>query len=479
MRKFLVFFVILSLSLLETYAESKIYGTVDSKILDGGQLYVEVHRNYLRSLHNSFVEIHQHNLDHQGNFQVVFDVPEDYAYVKIRYVNSTGKSYFLFRNMNLLLVRDGAEIIVTINSEGVDLSDNVDPLIRIQVEYAETWPEAKAFGTMDKSAYEWKYKSLINCLNSLQTMHDKIDDIALDLKKGLLLNYQSFHVVGFLKSLSRRALSKEGGIIDTAAYVMLQKLLKDSKQYLTADVNTKYAYNYIDFLKHHIVNDLKANSLMWDERERGKQLWHILNVDYSGYVQDQLLVSFYFDYVKHPRRYFDEELRSTKDVIDDKRFRLMISFFDSQMHGAQAYPFAFQDVAGNLKKLEDFRGKVLVLEFWFNGCQPCAILSGHIKQFLGTYPHNEKVTLITINVDKNKGHWLSGVTSGKYTSDTSIDLHVGEQGYFHEMLRQYNYVGFPQLMVIGKDGKLITAFAEKPTSKEGKLAFQKLLDENI
>src|SRR5690606_23063427 len=96
--------------------------------------------------------------------------------------------------------------------------------------------------------------------------------------------------------------------------------------------------------------------------------------------------------------------------------------------------------------------------------------------FLDSYPRENEVVLVTINVDNSKSKWLQARHSGMYTSKRSIDLFIGEIGHNHPMLKYYAFRGFPQLVVIDKNGRLVTARAPRPISDSGIIEFKQLLD---
>ena len=69
---------------------------------------------------------------------------------------------------------------------------------------------------------------------------------------------------------------------------------------------------------------------------------------------------------------------------------------------------------------------------------------------------------ITVSVDKDQATWKQSILSGKYSAAHSINLFTDGQGDQHPLLKFYNYHGFPQLLVIDKQGKIISANPPRP-----------------
>ena len=67
----------------------------------------------------------------------------------------------------------------------------------------------------------------------------------------------------------------------------------------------------------------------------------------------------------------------THPASDYKRFDLS--------KGAQVPDFAFQDFAGKTRRLSEFRGKYVLLEFWATWCVPCVAEFPHLKKAYETY----------------------------------------------------------------------------------------------
>lgn len=59
--------------------------------------------------------------------------------------------------------------------------------------------------------------------------------------------------------------------------------------------------------------------------------------------------------------------------------------------------FAFTDINGKEQKLEDYRGKVIILNFWASWCPPCVAEFPHLVE--AAAKHKDKAVLIALSSD--------------------------------------------------------------------------------
>ena len=107
-------------------------------------------------------------------------------------------------------------------------------------------------------------------------------------------------------------------------------------------------------------------------------------------------------------------------------------------------------------KLEDFKGKLVFVDFWYTGCGGCA---GYFRTTLSKaeehFSGNDNIVFVTISADTGKSLWLKGVKTGKYVSDKSINLFTEGKGDKHPAIAHYNFNSFPSLMLIDKKGRIL------------------------
>lgn len=122
-----------------------------------------------------------------------------------------------------------------------------------------------------------------------------------------------------------------------------------------------------------------------------------------------------------------------------------------------AYNFSLPDSSGSIIKLSDFRGKVVIVDFWFTGCIPCRYLKKDLEELIFPY-RNDELVVVTISIDKSMEYWKKGgLESGLYTGEDNINLYTEGLGWNHPIMKHYNFISVPNLLVIDKTGNLVSS----------------------
>jgi thiol-disulfide isomerase/thioredoxin len=105
--------------------------------------------------------------------------------------------------------------------------------------------------------------------------------------------------------------------------------------------------------------------------------------------------------------------------------------------------------------IKDLTGKVVLLDFWFTGCSPCANLVPTLNKIHQKYVHQKDFVMINISIDTRKT-WLNSLNKKIFTTGTGICAYTQGLGKNHNVIKNY-HAGYPKLILIGRDGNIITA----------------------
>lgn len=124
--------------------------------------------------------------------------------------------------------------------------------------------------------------------------------------------------------------------------------------------------------------------------------------------------------------------------------------------GQPAPDFTMTDPAGNERKLSDFRGKVIFIDLWATWCGPCIQES---PAFVALSEKYSDIQFLQISRDEQRKAWLTYIAhrNNSLPQYNSVDLQLVE-GW------QLFYI--PRFILIGKDFKIIDAYAPRPSSEE-------------
>lgn len=111
--------------------------------------------------------------------------------------------------------------------------------------------------------------------------------------------------------------------------------------------------------------------------------------------------------------------------------------------------FTLKDMDGNDVKLSDYKGKVVILNFWAVWCKYCKLEMPDLNELNNELLKNNEAVILTVDVQESVD------TVKKYFSSDDIDLPVlfDSDGSVAEM---YGISGYPTTFVIKGDGSIYT-----------------------
>lgn len=127
--------------------------------------------------------------------------------------------------------------------------------------------------------------------------------------------------------------------------------------------------------------------------------------------------------------------------------------------GALAPEIALEDPTGNIRKLSEMKGKLVLLDFWASWCMPCRRANPDIVAIYNKYK-DRGFDIFSVSLDKDKTAWLNAIEKDKL----SWENHVSDlQLWKSEGALTYGVFSIPAAFLIGKDGKIV---AKKLTVQE-------------
>ncbi|WP_256336305.1 redoxin domain-containing protein [Paenibacillus sp. OK060] len=111
--------------------------------------------------------------------------------------------------------------------------------------------------------------------------------------------------------------------------------------------------------------------------------------------------------------------------------------------GATAPEFTAVNSDGEQVKLSDYRGKVVMINFWASWCTPCVREMPKIKQIAQTYQND--VEALFVNVGEAKGTIREFMEKQQFDFPVIIDVTGKVSGL-------YRITGLPATMIIDQEG---------------------------
>ena len=112
--------------------------------------------------------------------------------------------------------------------------------------------------------------------------------------------------------------------------------------------------------------------------------------------------------------------------------------------GKPAPDFTLKDINGETVALKDFRGKVVLLDFWATWCEPCIHELPALQALYEKHKRHPDFALISVSSDVNDD------TVAKFFEENKMPwIHIRE---IEEMQAKYDVIGIPHYTVIDKNG---------------------------
>lgn len=118
--------------------------------------------------------------------------------------------------------------------------------------------------------------------------------------------------------------------------------------------------------------------------------------------------------------------------------------------GAQAPPTSGSDLKGQALDLADYKGKIVVLDFWTTFCQPCLALVPSVRELLEKLD-GEPVVYVGINGDTDR---TMGLRTSQRVNMNWRNLWDGPNGPKGPFAEAWSVQGWPSLFILDATGRI-------------------------
>jgi thiol-disulfide isomerase/thioredoxin len=483
-----------------------IRGNIDTaitKMFANQQLSVIMKRTNNKS--GAATEISKIRIDKNGNFHINLK-PAHAVYLAFEMVNlgprySTGRSYsisFPKRQLVSELVESyffelGDSVTVSIQKEGVLVFSgwgaeklNCQNLM-YSIDNVPLSSGMRALDFMNKGQFETSIY-----------FQDKLSELALKMQIAVLDSYKSKLSDKVYKTLYLDALALSEYPLLNFLWIMSYKSEAGkmaAQKYAQFSLNRPFPipidttyfaesgyYADLIFIKEFNRLRLYSSSKSFISGDSFIEIYENLKRKYTGKLRDKLLLICF----ERLNSYYSDEAKSLVDdaiqTMQCEEYKQLLK--DWKRNRYAAFAFELQDSSGKTHYLKDYLGKLLVIDFWYTGCSYCAELNKAMHPIIEKYKHNREIRFLTVSVDLSKEKWINSLASKKYTSAESINLFTNGMGTNHPLIKNYNFKGYPQQLIIGKNGEFVTSSPPRVDDhttgeKSNARLFMAILDRNL
>lgn len=164
----------------------------------------------------------------------------------------------------------------------------------------------------------------------------------------------------------------------------------------------------------------------------------------------------------------DSYRKYVKDQAKLDKFDTTCKQWEPLMPGNMSPDFKYKDMSGKEYTLADFKGKLIYIDIWATWCGPCRGEIPYLQKLEEAY-HGKDVAFVSISTDKDRAAWEKMV---KEQNMGGYQLHNGGD---RSLMNAYKVSGIPRFILIGKDGKIVSANMSRPSSPATAQKFDELL----
>lgn len=204
----------------------------------------------------------------------------------------------------------------------------------------------------------------------------------------------------------------------------------------------------------------------------------LISERYSGDLYDQVSFSSFLNRGKEYMEdlYFETLLGNIKN---DEYLEYIREVKAKRSGGQEAYHFELEDENGRVYTNTDFKGKVILLDFWFAGCMGCIALHKNMLPVKEHFKDNPNFVYLSISTDDNKKIWEKSLAGGLYTEETDVKLWLGNIGRSHPIIKYYDINSYPTMIIIDGNNKIVSMNPPNPYTEHNKNSLINIIEEAI
>jgi peroxiredoxin len=123
-------------------------------------------------------------------------------------------------------------------------------------------------------------------------------------------------------------------------------------------------------------------------------------------------------------------------------------YFDKRLVGAQPFAFSAKALNGQTISPTNYKGKVLLMDFWATWCGPCVASLPELQAAYKKY-HAQGLEVVGISLDEDKSAHVV-----RQNQQNALAASFDGQGWKSAVPGVYSVKAIPFMLIVGRDGKI-------------------------
>ncbi len=271
----------------------------------------------------------------------------------------------------------------------------------------------------DDETWIWQYSSFAQAANICLakgediTFTEQLNDISLKLARMLMASHKPNP--NWLTQNQYQMMTKE--FASGSSFVTAVKVYEKTKGVKEAQKIAEEGYKLSPFSKE--LRRLYAKLLIENNRaEDGIKL--IDDMFSERNVPEDILTAHKSAYIK-----IKGSEEGYEKYLSDLKEKFLTKFHEkvrSSITKKEAHAFTLTDLAGKKVSLSDYKGKIVILDFWATWCGPCKASFPLMQKAQEKYSSDPNIKFLFVNTMEQSG--LPGENASKYIKQNNYPFHV-------------------------------------------------------
>lgn len=164
----------------------------------------------------------------------------------------------------------------------------------------------------------------------------------------------------------------------------------------------------------------------------------------------------------------EETLGEFNNTITNEEYKTKIGELYDQWkflgEGSEAPAFSYPNIEGDTVNLQDFNGKYIYIDVWATWCGPCRRELPFLEKLQEEYA-GKNIVFVSVSIDEEQNSWEQMVAEKEMKG---VQL-IATKGWKAAICDAYAINSIPRFLLIDREGKIISARAERPSGKIGEV----------